>query len=85
MAIQERVKSQLLEADAVQSASSLAEDDSVTEALSVGTSGAQESTLSQFGRAFKVSYQPCLYISVKRTNFMKQQVSDDQNPVSCNG
>ncbi|CAL8470982.1 g10524 [Coccomyxa elongata] len=53
MAIQERVKSQLLEADSVQSASSLAEDDSVTEDLSVGTSGAQESTLSQFGRAFK--------------------------------
>lgn len=58
MAIQERVKSELLEADSVQSASSIGEGDSDTEDLSVGTSGAQQSTLSQFGRAFKVSSLP---------------------------
>lgn len=58
MGIQERVKAQLMEADSVQSASSLAVDsDSDNEDGSVGTSGAaaHTSTLSLFGRAFKVS------------------------------
>ncbi|KAK9901313.1 hypothetical protein WJX75_005944 [Coccomyxa subellipsoidea] len=54
MAIQERVKSQLAEADSLQSLASMSEDDSDAEGLSVGTSGAANSSmLSQFGRAFK--------------------------------
>jgi hypothetical protein len=55
MAIQERVKSQLAEADSLQSLASMSEDDSDAEGLSAGTSGAANSSmLSQFGRAFKV-------------------------------
>lgn len=55
MAIQERVKPQLAEADLLQSLASMSEDDSDAEGLSVGTSeAAYSSMLSQFGRAFKV-------------------------------
>ena len=60
MAIQERVKSQLAEADSLQSLGSLSEDESDVEDMSVGTSGAAPvANLSQFGRAFKV-LQLCL-------------------------